>query len=121
MRPPEEFRLQGPPECGQRRKGRDRPRQSVPHLRPCDGEGAVSDRPVGRSRNVEERRSCGAQSATRADVGDTLQLAGEVPRRCTAQAAVDQDGEPELDPLRELHLYTTVNGVQFDHSAVGLV
>ena len=101
MRAPEQFRFQGPPERRQRRNGRDGSRQSVPHLRASDGECSGVDRLVCRSWNAKLRRRRRTQPTARADVGDTLQLASEVSRRCAVQAAVDENGESKLDPLWE--------------------
>ena len=99
MRAPEQFRFQGPPERRQRRNGRDGSRQSVPHLRACDGECSVADRLVRRSWNDKLCRRRRTPPSARADVGDTLQLASEVSRRCAVQAAVYENGESKLDPL----------------------
>jgi hypothetical protein len=101
MRTSEQFRLQCSTESEQRRKWRDRRRQTVPHLRGSDGEGAVANSHVIRPRDKQRRWRRRTKPSARVNVGDALQLAGKIQRRRTAQTAVNKNRKAELDPLRD--------------------
>jgi hypothetical protein len=49
----------------------------------------------------QQSRRRRTQPTARADIGDSLETVGEIPRRRTVQAAIRQYGETELDPLRD--------------------
>ena len=99
-RPDKQLSLQSAPKTVDCRQRRDRRWQWVPDLRSGDRKRSVTYRFVQRTRDLQRWRRAGAQPSARVDVGNWMELTGQVLWRRTVQTTICKNGKTEVDPLR---------------------